>query len=82
MDMIENISVDNEFDPIKKFKDFEKRSRKKWKPTLERIKEDRKYLGGDQLAKEDIDSYRNCGCHFERMFQAGGSIYRAECCHL
>lgn len=55
MEMIENISVDNEFDPIKKFKEFEKRSRKKWKPTLERIKEDRKYLGGDQLAKEDID---------------------------
>jgi len=55
MDMIENISVDNDFDPIKKFKEFELRSRKKWKPTLERIKEDRKYLGGDQLAKEDID---------------------------
>lgn len=53
--MIENISVDNDFDPIKKFKEFELRSRKKWKPTLERIKEDRKYLGGDQLAKEDID---------------------------
>lgn len=44
-----------EFDPIKKFKEFEKRSRKKWKHTLERIKEDRKYLGGDQLAKEDVD---------------------------
>ena len=44
-----------EFDPIKKFKEFEKRSRKKWKSTLNRIKEDRKYLGGDQLAKEDID---------------------------
>jgi hypothetical protein len=55
MDMIDNISVDNEFDPIKKFKEFEKRSRKKWKHTLERIKEDRKYLGGDQLAKEDVD---------------------------
>ena len=53
--MIDNISVDNEFDPIKKFKEFEKRSRKKWKHTLERIKEDRKYLGGDQLAKEDVD---------------------------
>lgn len=44
-----------EFDPIKKFKEFEKRSRKKWKSTLNRIKEDRKYLGGDQLAKEDVD---------------------------
>lgn len=44
-----------EFDPIKKFKEFEKRSRKKWKTTLNRIKEDRKYLGGDQLAKEDVD---------------------------
>lgn len=44
-----------EFDPIKKFKEFEKRSRKKWKSTLNRIKEDRKYLGGDQLTKEDTD---------------------------
>ena len=44
-----------EFDPIKKFKEFEQRSRKKWKSTLNRIKEDRKYLGGDQLTKEDTD---------------------------
>lgn len=45
----------NEFDAVKAFKKFEKRSRKKWKKTLERIKEDRKYLGGEQLSKEDID---------------------------
>lgn len=44
-----------EFDPIKKFKEFEKRSRKKWKKTIDRIKEDKKYLGGEQLSKEDID---------------------------
>lgn len=44
-----------EFEPIKKFKEFEQRSRKKWKSTLNRIKEDRKYLGGDQLTKEDTD---------------------------
>lgn len=44
-----------EFDAVKAFKKFEKRSRKKWKKTLERIKEDRKYLGGEQLSKEDID---------------------------
>lgn len=52
---MEEILKTEEFDPIKKFKEFEKRSRKKWKPTLNRIKEDRKYLGGDQLAKEDVD---------------------------
>lgn len=44
-----------EFNPIQKFKDFEKRSRKKWKKNIERIKEDKKYLGGEQLSKEDID---------------------------
>lgn len=44
-----------EFDAVGAFKKFEKRSRKKWKNTLERIKEDRKYLGGEQLTKEDVD---------------------------
>ena len=52
---MEETANTQEFDPIKKFKEFEKRSRKKWKSTLNRIKEDRKYLGGDQLAKEDVD---------------------------
>lgn len=55
MNILDNFNSDNEFDVIENWKKFEKRSRKKWKPTLERIKEDRKYLGGDQLAKEDID---------------------------
>ncbi len=55
MNTLDNFNSDNEFDVIENWKKFEKRSRKKWKPTLERIKEDRKYLGGDQLAKEDID---------------------------
>lgn len=44
-----------EGDPIKKFKDFEKRSRKKWKKVLDRIKDDKKYLGGRQLDSKDIE---------------------------
>ena len=47
-------NVDN-FDPIKAFKKFEKRSKKKWEKTLNRIKDDKKYLGGEQLSKEDIE---------------------------
>lgn len=49
------MNIADEFDAVKKFKAFEKRSRKKWKKTLDRIKDDRKFLGGDQLAKEDVD---------------------------
>lgn len=55
MNTIDNFNSNNEFDVIENWKKFEKRSRKKWKSTLNRIKEDRKYLGGDQLAKEDVD---------------------------
>lgn len=42
-------------DVIRDFKDFQKRSRKKWKKLIERIKDERKYLSGDQYSKEDID---------------------------
>jgi hypothetical protein len=42
-------------DIIRDFKDFQKRSRKKWKKLIERIKDERKYLSGDQYSKEDID---------------------------
>lgn len=44
----------DDFDPIKSFKKFEKRSRKKWKKVLDRIKDDKKYLGGEQLTEDDI----------------------------
>jgi hypothetical protein len=46
--------------------------------TYRQFVEEKRY----EKSNIDIDSYRSCGCHFERMFQAGGSIYRAECCHL
>ena len=42
-------------DIIESFRKFEKRSRKKWGPILERIKKDKKYLGGEQFEKEDTD---------------------------
>ena len=42
-------------DIIREFKDFQKRSRKKWKKTIDRIKDERKFLSGDQYSKEDID---------------------------
>ena len=42
-------------DIIREFKDFQKRSRKKWKKTIDRIKNERKFLSGDQYSKEDID---------------------------
>jgi hypothetical protein len=44
----------DDFDPIKSFKKFEQRSRKKWKKVLDRIKDDKKYLGGEQLSQEDV----------------------------
>lgn len=59
MDMTEgfgaNFGTDTEFDVIASWKKFEKRSRKKWKNLIDRIKEDKKYLGGDQFTKEDTD---------------------------
>lgn len=42
-------------DIMESFKKFEKRSRKKGGPILERIKKDKKYLGGEQFEKEDTD---------------------------
>ena len=42
-------------DIIREFKDFQKRSRKKWKKTIDRIKDERKFLSGDQYSKADID---------------------------
>lgn len=51
----ENFGIQDQFDPIGAFKKFEKRSRKKWKTLIDRIKDDKKYLGGDQFTKEDTD---------------------------
>ena len=51
----ENFGIVDEFDPIESFKKFEKRSRKKWKTLIDRVKDDKKYLGGDQFTKEDTD---------------------------
>lgn len=51
----ENFGTETEFDVIASWKKFEKRSRKKWKTLIDRIKEDKKYLGGDQFTKEDTD---------------------------
>ena len=44
----------NDFNAVKAFTKFEKRSRKKWKKVLDRIKDDKKYLGGEQLTEDDI----------------------------
>lgn len=51
----ENFGVQEEFDAVQKWKKFEKRSRKKWKTLIDRVKDDKKYLGGDQFTKEDTD---------------------------
>jgi hypothetical protein len=51
----ENFGTETEFDVIASWKKFEKRSRKKWKNLIDRIKDDKKYLGGDQFTKEDTD---------------------------
>lgn len=51
----DNFGTETEFDVIASWKKFEKRSRKKWKNLIDRIKEDKKYLGGDQFTKEDTD---------------------------
>ena len=51
----ENFGIETEFDVISSWKKFEKRSRKKWKNLIDRIKDDKKYLGGDQFTKEDTD---------------------------
>lgn len=50
-----DINFSQNKDVIKEFKDFQKRSRKKYKSLINRIKDERKYLSGDQYSKEDID---------------------------
>ena len=55
MNTFDDFNSNNEFDVIANWKKFEKRSRKKWKNLIDRIKEDKKYLGGDQFTKEDTD---------------------------
>lgn len=40
---------------IREFKEFQKKSRKKYKPLIEDIKKNKKYVSGDQYTKADID---------------------------
>ena len=40
---------------IKEFKDFSKKSRKKYKALIDDIKENKKYVSGDQYSKSDIE---------------------------
>lgn len=40
---------------IAEFKKFNKKSRKKYKDLLDRIKDEKKFLAGDQYSKEDIE---------------------------
>ena len=42
-------------DIIAEFKKFNKKSRKKYKDLLDRIKDEKKFLAGDQYSKEDIE---------------------------
>lgn len=42
-------------DIIREFKEFQKKSRKKYKPLIEDIKKNKKYVSGDQYTKADID---------------------------
>ena len=58
MDILSSVSfeVNNEqADIIAEFKKFNKKSRKKYKDLIERIKEDKKFLSGEQYSKEDIE---------------------------
>ena len=40
---------------IKDFKEFQKKSRKKYKALIDDIKENKKYVSGDQYGKEDVE---------------------------
>ena len=40
---------------IKSFKDFQKKSRKKYKALIDYIKSNKKYVAGDQYSKSDIE---------------------------
>lgn len=42
-------------DIIKDFKEFQKKSRKKYKALIDDIKENKKYVSGDQYGKEDVE---------------------------
>lgn len=42
-------------DIIREFKEFQKKSRKKYKALIEDIKKNKKYVSGDQYTKADID---------------------------
>lgn len=58
MDILSSVSfeVNNEqADIIAEFKKFNKKSRKKYKDLIERVKEDKKFLSGEQYSKEDIE---------------------------
>jgi hypothetical protein len=58
MDILSSVSfeINNEpADIIAEFKKFNKKSRKKYKDLIERIKEDKKFISGEQYSKEDIE---------------------------
>ena len=50
---MDNINEQN--DIIKSFKDFQKKSRKKYKKLVERIKDEKKYVSTTQYSKDDIE---------------------------
>ena len=53
MENNEELKVNDEFDVVKDFKCFEKSSYDKWHSLYENIKDDRKYISGDQNDKVD-----------------------------
>ena len=53
MENNEELEVNDEFDVVKDFKVFEKSSYDKWHSLYENIKDDRKYISGDQNDKVD-----------------------------
>lgn len=50
---MDNINEQN--DVIKSFKEFQKKSRKKYKKLVERIKDEKKYVSTTQYSKDDIE---------------------------
>ena len=53
MENNEELKVNDEFDVVKDFKCFEKSSYDKWNTLYQNIKDDRKYISGDQNDKVD-----------------------------
>lgn len=53
MENNEELKVNDEFDVVKDFRTFEKSSYDKWSSLFENIKDDRKYISGDQNDKVD-----------------------------